>query len=137
MITTKFGGVIDDEHPGAKPAYVRQAAEDSLQRLGTDRIDLYLLHKPDESTPIGETLAVLNELVVEGKVREDSGAPTSTSEQLLEAEKAVAPGAARFVNLQNQYSLVERRGRGENLARVFSNWVSKLDAVLYTRKVGF
>src|SRR5438477_8134462 len=47
VIATKFGGKIDDERHGAKPEYVRRAAEDSLRRLGTDHMDLYQLHMPD------------------------------------------------------------------------------------------
>src|SRR5437588_4777549 len=70
ILATKFGGKIDEQRKGAKPAYVRQAAEDSLRRLGTDRIDLYQLHMPDAETPIEETLGALNELVRAGKVRE-------------------------------------------------------------------
>ena len=71
VIATKFGMPIDDERRGgARPEYVRRAAEDSLSRLQTDRIDLYILHRPDKSTPIGDTLGALTELVVAGKVLE-------------------------------------------------------------------
>ena len=49
--------------------YVRQGAEDSLRRLGTDRIDLYQFHRPDGETPIAETLAALDGLVQAEKVR--------------------------------------------------------------------
>src|SRR5919107_1856389 len=52
VIATKFGGKIDDERKGARPEYVRRAAEDSLRRLGTDHIDLYQYHFPDPETPI-------------------------------------------------------------------------------------
>src|SRR5581483_5039711 len=47
VIATKFGNRIDEQRKGARPEYVRQAVEDSLRRLGTDRIDLYQLHVPD------------------------------------------------------------------------------------------
>src|SRR5436305_1800163 len=47
VVATKFGMKMDEQRRGAKPAYVRQAAEDSLRRLGTDCIDLYQLHQPD------------------------------------------------------------------------------------------
>src|SRR3954447_4541141 len=63
VLATKFGMKVDDARQGAKPAYVRQAAEDSLRRLATDHIDLYQLHLPDPSTPIADTLAAMNELV--------------------------------------------------------------------------
>ena len=53
------------------PAYVRTAVEDSLTRLGTDRIDLYQLHLPDPKTPIAETLGALAELVSRGQGARD------------------------------------------------------------------
>ena len=70
LIATKFGMKLAEGKEGAKPAYIRQAAEDSLRRLGTDHIDLYQIHQPDTSTPIADTLGALDELVKAGKVRE-------------------------------------------------------------------
>ena len=108
VLATKFGSKMDDERPGgAKPDYIRRAVEDSLRRLGTDRIDLYQLHRPDAGTPIEETLAALDALVKEGKVRE-IGASNFTTEQIGEAEAAARHGAARFVSIQNEYSLLHR-----------------------------
>ena len=92
---------------GARPEYVRQAAEDSLRRLGTDHIDLYQIHEPDPAVPIAETLGALDELVRAGKVRE-IGCSNFSAEQLREADGAAAPGAARFVSVQNEYSLLNR-----------------------------
>ncbi|MCC2643322.1 MAG: Oxidoreductase [Nitrospira sp.] len=86
---------------------MRQAVEDSLRRLGTDRIDLYQLHQPDETTPIEDTLGALDDLVRAGKVRE-IGCCNFSVEQLRAAEKAAGPGAARFVSVQNEYSLLRR-----------------------------
>jgi aryl-alcohol dehydrogenase-like predicted oxidoreductase len=107
LIATKFGLPIDTQRRGAKPAYVHRAAEDSLRRLQTDRIDLYQLHRPDPDTPIGDTLEALDQLVRAGKVRE-IGISNASAAQLAEAEAAVRPGAARFVSVQNQYSLLDR-----------------------------
>src|ERR1700686_3687613 len=71
VLATKFGMKSGDQMPGgAKPAYVKQALEASLRRLGTDYIDLYQLHQPDDSTPIADTLGALADLVKAGKVRE-------------------------------------------------------------------
>ena len=56
VLATKFGMTVDEQRQGAKPDYVRRACEDSLRRLRTDHIDLYQLHQPDPSTPIGDTL---------------------------------------------------------------------------------
>lgn len=106
VIATKFGMTMQGVGEGAKPAYVRSAAEASLKRLQIDRIDLYQIHKPDANTSIADTLGALNELVRAGKVRE-IGCSNFSVEQLKEAEKAAATGA-RFVSVQNQYSLFHR-----------------------------
>ncbi len=105
IIATKFGMPIDDAHKGARPEYVKQACDDSLKRLGIDVIDLYQLHKPDPETPIADTLGALNDLVKAGKVRE-IGCSNFSPEQLREAEAAAA--GARFVSVQNEYSLFKR-----------------------------
>src|ERR1700704_2084005 len=107
VIATKFGLRASEEFPGgAKPEYVRRAADASLKRLNVDRIDLYQLHKPDPSVPIGDTLAAMNELVKAGKVRE-IGCSNFSVAQLREAA-AVKAGAATFVSVQNEYSLLHR-----------------------------
>jgi aryl-alcohol dehydrogenase-like predicted oxidoreductase len=107
VIATKFGSAVDDRRKGAKPEYVRQAVDDSLRRLGTDRIDLYQLHRPDPQVPIEDTLGALDELVQAGKVRE-IGCSNFSAEQLREAEETTREGAARFVSVQNEYSLLHR-----------------------------
>jgi aryl-alcohol dehydrogenase-like predicted oxidoreductase len=106
VLATKFGMAVDDRRKGAKPDYVRRAAEDSLRRLRTDHIDLYQLHTPDAETPITDTMAVLDELVRSGKVRE-IGCSNFSVQQLREAQ-AAAGGGAKFVSLQNEYSLLHR-----------------------------
>jgi aryl-alcohol dehydrogenase-like predicted oxidoreductase len=107
VIATKFGMQVSPDKRGARPEYVLQAAEDSLRRLGTDYIDLYQLHQPDPTVPIGDTLNALDTLVKAGKVRE-IGCSNFSVEQLREAATAVRPGAARFVSVQNEYSLLHR-----------------------------
>jgi aryl-alcohol dehydrogenase-like predicted oxidoreductase len=117
IVATKFGMTVlrDERRRGARPAYVRRALEDSLRRLGTDHVDLYQLHEPDPRTPISETLEVLDALVREGKVRE-IGCSNFSAEQLVEAHEAARYGAARFVSLQNEYSLLHREPEIEVLA---------------------
>jgi aryl-alcohol dehydrogenase-like predicted oxidoreductase len=114
VLATKFGHKIDNEHKGARPEYVHRAAEDSLRRLATDHIDLYQLHTPDPEVPIGETLGALNELMKAGKVRE-IGCSNFSAQQIRDAEAAVAPGAARFVSVQNHYNLFNREPEAEVL----------------------
>lgn len=114
VIATKFGMAVDAQRQGAKPDYVRRAVEDSLRRLGTDRIDLYQLHKPDPDTPIGDTLQALDELVRAGKVQE-IGCSNFSAAQLREAQQALRPGAACFASVQNEYSLLHRQAEAEVL----------------------
>ena len=113
VIVTKFGSPLGADQPGgASSDYVRQAAEASLRRLKTDRIDLYLLHRPDPDTSIADTLAAMDELVSQGKVRE-IGCSNFSADQLREADSAVQQGAARFVTVQNHYNLIRRRDDGD------------------------
>jgi aryl-alcohol dehydrogenase-like predicted oxidoreductase len=113
VIATKFGWEM--EGVAGVPAaargsreYIRWAVEGSLRRLHVDRIDLYQYHRPDGRTPIGETLAALDELVREGVVRA-IGCSNFSAGELEEAEReARERGLARFVTLQNEYSLLER-----------------------------
>jgi aryl-alcohol dehydrogenase-like predicted oxidoreductase len=104
VLATKFGW-----EGGGSAAHVREAAEASLRRLQTDRIDLYQYHRPDAATPIEETLGTLDELVDEGKVRE-IGCSNFSAAQLAEAaEVARANGLRPFAAIQNEYSLLDRQ----------------------------
>jgi aryl-alcohol dehydrogenase-like predicted oxidoreductase len=107
VLATKFGMPIGGVPGGASPAYIRASVENSLRRLGTDRIDLYQLHEPDPTVPIAETLDALYELVRAGKVRE-IGCSNFTLAQLREAEAATPPDRAGFASVQNELSLLHR-----------------------------
>ncbi|HEY6751263.1 MAG TPA: aldo/keto reductase [Rubrobacteraceae bacterium] len=110
IIATKFGAEIagDPSRSGANPHWIERAVEDSLRRLDTDRIDLYQLHRPDENTPIEDTLETLDRLISVGKVRQIGCSNYSETE----IEEALATsherGLARFVSVQNEYSLLHR-----------------------------
>jgi aryl-alcohol dehydrogenase-like predicted oxidoreductase len=114
VIATKFGmRAPPDGLSGASAEWVGRAADESLHRLGTDRIDLYLVHQPDPATPIAETLEALNRLVTAGKVRE-VGCSNFSASQIDEAAIAAAERALRpFVTVQNEYSLVHREPEAE------------------------
>jgi aryl-alcohol dehydrogenase-like predicted oxidoreductase len=88
--------------------YIRRAIESSLTRLQTDWIDLYQLHQPDPLTPIEETLAALDELIQEGKVRY-IGHSNLSGWQIADAEYRAQLGShPKFISAQNQYSLIVR-----------------------------
>ena len=109
IVATKFGLEMAGQGSGARPEYIRKAFDASLRRLKTDYIDLYQLHKPDPDVPIAETLGALDDLVKAGKVRE-IGCSNFSAQQLREAAAASTahPGSARFVSVQNEYSLLHR-----------------------------
>jgi aryl-alcohol dehydrogenase-like predicted oxidoreductase len=117
VLATKFGSEMEgapDLAPGSR-AYIRWAVEGSLERLRTDVIDLYQLHKPDPTTPVAETLEALNELVVEGKVRW-IGSSNFDAAMIEEADRiARERGFARFVSAQNHYSFLHREAEDEIL----------------------
>ncbi|MFL5640529.1 MAG: aldo/keto reductase [Gemmatimonadaceae bacterium] len=109
IIATKFGNDMPGQGRGARPEYVRRALDASLTRLRTDYVDLYQQHVPDSDVPIAETLGALDELVKSGKVRE-IGCSNFSAEELRQASAAASrkPGSARFVSVQNEYSLLNR-----------------------------
>jgi aryl-alcohol dehydrogenase-like predicted oxidoreductase len=116
IVATKFGMMAPPNGlTGGHPDWVASAADDSLRRLGTDRIDLYWLHAPDAATPIGDTLEALDRLVTAGKVRE-IGCSNFTAAQLDEAATVAAErGLRRFVTVQNEYSVIHREPESEVL----------------------
>jgi aryl-alcohol dehydrogenase-like predicted oxidoreductase len=114
IIATKFGIQLDEGDPykrliNGKPAYVRQAVEASLKRLGIETIDLYYQHRVDTDTPIEETVGEMAKLVQEGKVKY-LGLSEASAETLKRASK-VHPITA----LQTEYSLWTRDAEGEIL----------------------
>src|SRR4051812_10439518 len=116
VLATKFGGDVrrrglsNGEDWGARGSrrYVRRAVESSLRRLRTDWIDLYQLHRPDDATPVEETLSALDDLVRAGKVRY-VGSSNFTGWQVAHAEwTSRTRGLERFVSAQNEYSWLSR-----------------------------
>jgi aryl-alcohol dehydrogenase-like predicted oxidoreductase len=119
VLATKFGHQGADmgygPAAGAKGGrkYIRLAVEKSLARLRTDHIDLYQLHTPDPFTPIDETIAALDELVTEGKVRYVGHSNLSGWQLADAAHTALAGGRTPFVSSQNHWSLLERDAERE------------------------
>lgn len=99
-------GLGDMNNVGLSRKHIIAGCEASLRRLGTDHIDLYQIHGPDDRTPIEETMRALEDLVRQGKVRY-VGASNLTGWQVVKANAVAGPGA-RFVSLQAYYSLLGR-----------------------------
>jgi aryl-alcohol dehydrogenase-like predicted oxidoreductase len=108
VLATKVGKEMGPGKIGLSRAYIRQAVEDSLRRLQTDRIDLYQSHDDDSNTPLEQTLAAFDELIKEGKVRA-IGASNYSAARLEQALQASAKlGLPRYESLQPLYNLVDR-----------------------------
>ncbi len=107
VIATKFGYARTPERPDDwsldnRPEFIRQAAENSLQRLGIEAIDLYYMHRRSTDVPLAESIGAMADLVAEGKVRA-LGLSAVSAEELREAH-AVHPIAA----LQSEWSIFTR-----------------------------
>ncbi|HEY7488283.1 MAG TPA: aldo/keto reductase [Streptosporangiaceae bacterium] len=119
VLATKFGHQRADMGYGPAAgskggrAYIRRAVEASLRRLRTDYIDLYQLHTPDPATPIEETLAALDDLVREGKVRYIGNSNFAGWQIAEAAHVAERTGGTPFSSAQNHWSLLERAVEAE------------------------
>jgi aryl-alcohol dehydrogenase-like predicted oxidoreductase len=104
LITTKVFNPVtgDPADSGLAPGRIRRCVGHSLERLGVDRIDLYLAHDPDPDTPIAESVAAFEALLAEGTI----GAWGLSNYDAAGIEEALAHGRPGVV--QNSYSLLDR-----------------------------
>lgn len=120
VIVTKFGLPADglngkDYGVRGSRRYIMRAVEGSLTRLGVDHIDLYFHHTPDPSTPMEETLAALDTLIQQGKVRY-IGNSNHTGWQIAHADHLARElGTHRYIAAENHYNLLDRRAELEVL----------------------
>lgn len=104
--------------------WIQQCVDNSLRRLGTDYIDLYIMHSWDYLTPVEETLQALNDVIRAGKVR-DIGVSNCSAWQLAQAN-AVAQqnGWAPFVSIQGHYNLLAREEEREMAPFCYANGIA-------------
>jgi aryl-alcohol dehydrogenase-like predicted oxidoreductase len=110
VLATKFHARMGDDpnRAGNSRRWIVRACEESLQRLGTDWIDLYQAHRPDPSTDIDETLGALSDLLHQGKIRA-FGSSTFPAHEIVEAQwVAQRRNRERFVCEQPPYSILVR-----------------------------
>ena len=110
VLATKVGNPMagDPRRSGLSRRWIMQACDDSLRRLQVDHVDLYQMHRPDPATPIDETLAAFDELVIAGKVREIGTSTFSPAEIDDVNRRAAALGMARPTSEQPPYSALAR-----------------------------
>lgn len=108
VIVTKVGSELGPDRKGLSRRWIMQAVEDSLRRLQTDYIDLYLSHWPDPDIPYDETLAAYDTLLSQGKLRA-IGASNLDAQQMRDAlDVAAAKDLPRYDVLQPEYNLYDR-----------------------------
>jgi aryl-alcohol dehydrogenase-like predicted oxidoreductase len=108
LIATKVGMEMPPDRKGLAPAYIARAVEDSLQRLQTDRIDLYQSHTDDATVPLADTLGAYDALIKAGKVRA-IGASNYSAERFEEAlGTSREHGLPRYESMQPNYNLLDR-----------------------------
>lgn len=125
VITTKVNGPVrqDPNGHGLSRKAILSEIDKSLQRLGTDFVDIYMIHRYDYETPLEETLEALNDVVRAGKVRY-LGASSMHAWQFMKALGIQrANGWATFVVMQNYYNLVYREDEREMLGLCLSEGV--------------
>jgi aryl-alcohol dehydrogenase-like predicted oxidoreductase len=127
VLATKFGRDMGDGIVArGSRNYIRRAVEASLRRLQTDYIDLYQYHWPDGITPLEETLATLDDLVTEGKVRY-IGSSNFAGWQITDADWiARTQHQVRFISAQNHYSLLRRDAEQEIIPSCVNHGVGVL-----------
>lgn len=110
VLATKVGMDMGEGRKGLRPEWIRQAVDDSLRRLQTDRIDLYQAHTDDTETPLGETLGAFADLIKAGKVRA-VGASNYSAVRLKQAlDISARLSLPRYETLQPQFNLLDRAG---------------------------
>jgi len=105
---TKVGMKLGEHKEGLKEKWIVQAVEDSLQRLGTDYIDLYFSHQPDPTTPEEETLGAYAKLLQAGKVRAIGASNFDATQLAASLETARRHQLPTYQVLQPEYNLYDR-----------------------------
>jgi len=108
IIVTKVGSDLGDGKKGLGEAWIVKAVEDSLKRLQTDYIDLYLSHWPDPETPYEETLSAYDKLKSQGKIRAIGCSNLDADQLKASLDAAKKAGLPRYDAIQPEYNLYTR-----------------------------
>lgn len=107
-IITKVGSAMGPGKKGLSAAYIEEAADASLKRLGVETIDLYLSHWPDDSVAHAETLGAYQRLIEKGKIRWCGASNFNVAQLSAALDVSRAAGLPRYEVLQPEYNLYDR-----------------------------
>lgn len=127
VIATKVGSETKEHGFDVSKKHILKSVDESLQRLGTDYIDLYYTHFDDNVTPIEETLSAYDEIVKAGKVRYIAASNVSPERLIESFDVAEKNNFPKYVALQPHYNLVER----ENFENKYASLVEKYDLSVF------
>jgi len=127
VIATKVGSQTKEHGFDITKKHILKSVDESLQHLQTDHIDLYYTHFDDEKTPVEETLAAYNEVVLAGKVRYIAASNVSPERLTKSFEVAEKEGFPKYVALQPHYNLIER----EKYETQYKDLVDKYDLSVF------
>jgi aryl-alcohol dehydrogenase-like predicted oxidoreductase len=127
VIATKVGSETKEHGFDVSKKHILKSVDESLQRLGTDYIDLYYTHFDDNVTPIEETLSAYDEIIKAGKVRHIAASNVSPERLIESFEVAEKNNFPKYVALQPHYNLVER----ENFETKYAQLVDKYDLSVF------
>jgi aryl-alcohol dehydrogenase-like predicted oxidoreductase len=108
LILTKCGMEMPGQGKGLSPAWIATSVENSLQRMGIERIDLFQSHRDDESVPLEDTLGAYQRLIQAGKIRAIGASNYSAPRLKAALEASARHGLPRYESLQPHYNLMER-----------------------------
>lgn len=127
VIATKVGSETKEHGFDVSKKHILKSVDESLQRLGTDYIDLYYTHFDDNVTPIEETLSAYDEIVKAGKVRHIAASNVSPERLIESFDVAEKNNFPKYVALQPHYNLVER----EKFEKEYASLVEKYDLSVF------
>lgn len=115
LVSTKVGAPVEEDQQGIdlSRGHIGRQIDASLERLGVDRVDLYLSHAPDDRTPIEETLTAFAELLQSGRVGAVGGCNLTAAQLETMLAASERHGLPRYEWVQNEYSLLARGDEAE------------------------